>query len=284
MAIAARVTTVAGMKAREDEGCSDTCEVGSLGDPRDAARAPRLDGSRSSWHGVAAVLGAFLVAVVAPPPDPAQRIGTPTAAATLPADRSAASLERLVTGDGDEAREVLSGETRIPGADAVLLRVVERAELDQRGALLRARIEIHDAHGPRLVRTLDAAAGWQTTWGDGGERSSPVDTRHPWVYLPAGPDGARLTPVSALVIERATAHAEVVLWVGDDTHAVPRDQLRADDGAERWVFAGDDVARFEVAPAPRLLELQRAGGEPWLTPFPAARASDARLAAAGPAR
>jgi hypothetical protein len=276
------VSTVQRMNRSEDEGCSGTCEVGSVGGARDAWQSPRLDGSRSSWHGVAAVLGAFVVAALAPPrPDRAER-GAPTAA--LADDRSSARFERTAAGAAGEL-ELLSGETRLVQADGARLRVVERAELDRRGVLVRARIEVHDERGPLQVRTLDVEQARASSWGAGGERATSLDTRHPWAFLAMGPSGPLLTPVSAHVILRAMDNGQVLLLIADEAREMPGDQLSAIDGDARWVFAASGLARFHGAgAAAKLVELRSADAQPSLTPFQPARASEARLVAAEPAR
>jgi hypothetical protein len=275
------VPTVQRMNRSDDERCSGTCEVGSVGGTRDPWQSPRLDGSRSSWHGVAAVLGAFLVAAVAPPaPEPARR----AAAAALPDDRSGARFERTAAGEHGEL-EALFGETRIPQADGSALRIVERAELDARGALVRARIEVHDGSGPLQVRTLDVEQARVVSWGAGGERVTSPGTAHPWAFLVMGPSGALLTPVSATVLQRASANSAVVLVIDDGAREVPRDQLSAADGEVRWVFAAGGLARFEGHDAAaQLLELRSADGQPSLTPFRPARENASLRVAAEPAR
>jgi hypothetical protein len=275
------VSIVQGMNRSEDERCSGTCEVGSVGGARDAWHSPRLDGSRSSWHGVAAVVGAFVVAALAPPPsDRAERGAT----AALADDRSSARFERSAAGAAGEL-ELLTGETRVAQADGALLRVVERAELDRHGVLVRARIEVHDETGPLQVRTLDVEHARASLWGAGGERATSLDTRHPWAFLAMGPSGALLTPVSAHVIARAAANDEVVLLITDEARQVPGDQLSTADGDVRWVFAADGLARFHgKGAAAKLVELRSADAQPSLTPFRPARASEARLVAEEPAR
>jgi hypothetical protein len=228
---------------------------------------------------VAAVLGAFVVAALAPPPsDRAERGSAPAA---LPDDGSSARLERRAARE----LEVLAGETRIALADGARLRVVERAELDRRGMLVRARIEVHDERGPLQVRTLDAEHARTSFWGAGGERTTAVETRHPWAFVAMGPSGALLTPVSAEVILRATERDGVVLLIADEAREVPSDQLSVAEGEERWVFAAAGVARFHgVGDQARLVELRSTDAQPSLTPSPPARGSGARLAAAEPAR
>ncbi|MEJ7729784.1 MAG: hypothetical protein WKG00_11250 [Polyangiaceae bacterium] len=276
------VSNVQRMNRSEDERCSGTCEVGSIGGTRDASQTPRLDGSRSSWHGVAGVVGAFVVAALAPPP--ADRADRVTAAAALADDGSSARFERRAAGAPGEL-EVLTGETRVAQANGALLRVVERAELDARGLLVRARIEVHDERGPQEVRTLDVEHARASSWGAGGERAVSLDTRHPWVFLAMGPSGALLTPVSAHVIVRATDSDGLVLLIADEARVVPGDQLTVVDGDERWVFAAGGLGRFQGSgAAARLVELRSGDAQPSLTPFPPARANAAPRVAAEPAR
>ncbi len=137
---------------------------------------------------IAGVIGHQLPACAKPAPPPDARTFSFSDGA-----RSAAWVRRTVGGDG---RETLHGETSVVSG-AVLTQVVEDAELDAGGRLVRAEITVGAGGSPEEQVVLDFEQPDRAATTPGGPVAWSVPADAPWAYAPMARGVS--TPVAAWI-------------------------------------------------------------------------------------